>query len=155
MRLSPERWLSLSTRSRIAAWLSVTMSCAVLAWLLTVRPYASEQAQRLAALHAQQQSRSQLWANIMPLRQAGEQAAAAPLPGRAFSALAFQTGSARLLSWHPNEHGGEMALQTGWQDVPETFAHLAEQGMQVTAFSLAVKEEVLHLRLELESGDDL
>lgn len=153
MRLSPERWLARSAHSRGAAWLIVTMSCAVLAWLLTVRPYTSEQTQRLAELHTQQQSRSQLWANIMPLRQAGEQAATAPLPGRAFSALAFQTGSARLLSWHPNEHGGEIVLQTGWQDVPETFARLAEQGMQVTAFSLALKEEVLHLRLKLESGD--
>ncbi len=154
MRLSPERWLALSVRSRGAAWLSVTMCCAVLAWLLAVRPYTGERTQRLAELHAQQQSRSQLWANIMPLRRAGEQAATAPLPGRAFSALAFQTGSARLLSWHPNEHGGEMVLQSGWQDVPETFARLAEQGMQVTAFSLALEEEVLHLRLELESGND-
>lgn len=154
MRLSPEGWLVLSARSRVAAWLSVTMCCALLAWFLAVRPYTGEQTQRLAELHAQQQSRSQLWASIMPLRQAGEQTATASLSGRAFSALAFQTGSARLLSWHPNEHGGEMVLQSGWQDVPETFARLAEQGMQVTAFSLALKEEVLHLRLELESGND-
>lgn len=153
MRLSSERWLALSARSRVAAWLSVTMCCAVLAWLLAVRPYTGERTQRLSELHAQQQSRSRLWANIMPLRQAGEPAATAPLPGRAFSALAFQTGSARLLSWHPTEHGGEMVLQTGWQDVPETFARLAEQDMQVTAFSLALKEEVLHLHLVLESGD--
>jgi len=153
MRLSPERWLALSARSRVAVWLTGTAICAVLAWLLAVRPYASEQAQRLARLHAQQQSRSQLWASIMPLR-AGEQTATASLPGRAFSALVFQTGSARLLSWHPTGDGGEMVLQTGWRDVPESFARLAEQGMQVSAFSLALKEGVLHLRLELESGDD-
>lgn len=155
MRLNPDRWLSLSARSRGATWLMVTLGCAALAWLLAVRPCTSKQTQRLADLHAQQLSRSQLWASIMPLRQAEAQAATAPLPGRAFSALAFQTGSARLLSWHPNARGGEMVLQTGWQDVPETFARLAEQRMQATAFSLGLKESVLHLRLELESGDDL
>lgn len=154
MRLSPERWLSLSTHRRVVFWLSVTMSCAVLAWLLTVRPYISEQTQRLAELHAQQQSRSQMWTSTLPLRQAWGAEATAPLPERVFSALAFQTGGARLLSWHPTERGGEMVLQTGWQDVPETFARLAGQNMQVTAFSLALKEEVLHLRLELESGND-
>lgn len=154
MRLSPERWLALSARSRVAAWLAGTAICATLAWLLAVRPYASEQAQRLAELHTQQQGRSQLWASIMPLRQGWGAETTAPLSGRAFSALAFQTGSARLLSWHPTGHGGEMVLQTGWQDVPETFARLAEQGMRVSAFSLTLKEGVLHLRLELESGDD-
>lgn len=153
MRPVLERWLSLSTRRRMAFWLSVTMSCAVLAWLLTVRPYISEQTQRLAELHAQQQSRSQLWTSALPLRQAWGAEATAPLPERVFSALAFQTGSTRLLSWHPTGRGGEMVLQTGWQDVPETFTRLAEQDMQVSAFSLALKEGVLHLRLELESGD--
>lgn len=153
MRLSPERWLSLSSRSRWATWLMITLSCAALAWLLAVRPCMTEQAQRLAELQAQQLSRSRLWASIMPLRRAEEQAAAVAQPTRAFSALAFQTSSARLLSWQPNERGGEMVLQTGWQEVPETFARLAEQRMQATAFSLALKEGVLHLRLELESGD--
>ena len=153
MRLNAERWFLLSVRSRVAAWLIVTMSCVGLAWLLTVRPGTSERAQRLADLHAQQQSRSQLWAGIMPLRQAVQQAATVPLPEGIFSALAFQTGSARLLSWHPTERGGEMVLQTGWQDVPETFARLAERRTLATAFSLALKEGVLHLRLELESDN--
>ncbi|WP_312282898.1 hypothetical protein [Pseudescherichia sp.] len=153
MHLNPERWLSLSAHSRSAIWLTIALGCAALAWLLAVRPCIHEQTQRLAEIRAQQQSRSQLWADVMPLRQAEELATSAILPERAFSALAFQTGSARLLSWHPNARGGELVLQTGWQDVPETFALLAKQRMQATAFSLALKEGVLHLRLELESSD--
>ncbi|WP_336856415.1 hypothetical protein [Pseudescherichia vulneris] len=153
MHLNPERWLSLSARSRGAIWLTMALGCTALAWLLAVRPCMREQTQRLTEIRAQQQSRSQLWASAMPLRQAEEQETTAILPERAFSALAFQIGSARLLSWHPNAHGGELVLQTGWQDVPETFARLAEQRMQATAFSLALKGGVLHLRLELESSD--
>lgn len=154
MHLSAERWLARAARSQQVIWLTIALGCGALVWLLTLRPATSVQAQRLAGLHAQQQSRSQLWATIMPLRQAEEQAATTPRSERGFSALAFQTGSARLLSWHPNEHGGELVLQTGWQDVPETFARLAEQNMQVTAFSLVLNEGVLHLRLELESGNE-
>ena len=153
MHLSPERWLSLSARRRGAIWLTMVLGCAALAWLLTVRPCLREQTQRLTEIRAQQQSRSQLWASAMPLRQAEELTTTAILPERTFSALTFQTGSARLLSWHPNAHGGELVLQIGWQDVPETFARLAEQRMQATAFSLALKEGVLHLGLELESSD--
>jgi len=153
MHLNPERWLSLSAHSRSAIWLTIALVCAALAWLLAVRPCMREQTQRLAEIRAQQQSRSQLWAGVMPLRQAEEPTTSTIRPDRAFSALVFQTGSARLLSWHPNARGGELVLQTGWQNVPETFARLAEQHMQVTAFSLALKEGVLHLRLELESSD--
>lgn len=153
MHLNPERWRSLSARSQSVIWLTMVFGCVALAWLLALRPCLREQTQRLAAIGAQQQSRSQLWASAMPLRQAEEQATTAIPPERAFSALAFQTGSARLLSWHPNARGGELVLQSGWQDVPETFARLAEQRMQAIAFSLALKEGVLHLRLELESSD--
>lgn len=94
------------------------------------------------------------WRSVMPLQAAlnggGDTGLAASKP---FSPIAFQRPGAELMSWSPTGHGGELVLETVWQQVPSVFALLAERGMRVVAFSLKAGEPRHVLTLQLE-GDD-
>lgn len=70
-----------------------------------------------------------------------------------FSPVDFQLKGARLVSWIPSASGGDMSLETPWQQVPATFSRLAERGMQVIAFSLSAENGVLRLGLQLGRDD--
>lgn len=71
-----------------------------------------------------------------------------------FSPVDFQRQGVRLVSWLPTATGGEMVLETPWQQVAPTFTRLAECDMQVAAFSLAAESGVLRLNLQLVRGDE-
>lgn len=71
-----------------------------------------------------------------------------------FSPLLFQTSLTRLIHWQPSAHGGEMALISAWDAIPQTFVQLADQGMSVSRFSLSAEDTELLLTLQLERLND-
>lgn len=71
-----------------------------------------------------------------------------------FSPLLFQTSLTRLIHWQPSAQGGEMALISAWDAIPQTFVQLAEQGMNVSRFSLSAEGAELLLTLQLERLND-
>ena len=71
-----------------------------------------------------------------------------------FSPLLFQTSLTRLIHWQPSAQGGEMALISAWDAIPQTFVQLADQGMNVSRFSLSAEDTELLLTLQLERLND-
>ncbi len=71
-----------------------------------------------------------------------------------FSPLLFQSSLTRLIHWQPSAQGGEMALISAWDAIPQTFVQLADQGMSVSRFSLSAEDTELLLTLQLERLND-
>ena len=71
-----------------------------------------------------------------------------------FSPLLFQNSLTRLIHWQPSAQGGEMALISAWDAIPLTFVQLADQGMNVSRFSLSAEGTELLLTLQLERLND-
>lgn len=104
----------------------------------------------------QQIQRIARWQSVMPLQAALNVAADASLAAtKPFSPVDFQRPGAELMSWTPAGYGGELVLETVWEQVPSVFALLAEQGIRVSAFSLQAGEtrHVLTLQLEGSHGE--
>lgn len=115
----------------------------------------THQARLCAQWRQLQGERAAHWRRAMPLRAAlssvqhEETADNAP-----FSPVDFQRQDTELVGWSPTGRGGDMVLETVWQQVPETFMLLAERGIQVNAFSISAKDERLMLTLQLENGNE-
>lgn len=71
-----------------------------------------------------------------------------------FSPLLFQTSLTRLIHWQPSAQGGEMTLKPAWDAIPPMFIQLADQGMNVSRFSLSAEGAELLLTLQLERLND-
>jgi hypothetical protein len=144
MRALVERWYALSLKERISLWLTFTLVLLSLIWI-TGRDVPSfnsansqivEQWRELRQLQAQQ---------TMPLVQA---------PVLAFTPLEFQFAGTQLVDWQPEGSGGQMVLDTHWQQVAEIFALLGTRNMSVKAFSLKPVAKTLRLTLQLEHIND-
>lgn len=143
MLMFAERWCDFSPRIRLGAWLLM------LGFLGAVGALCCRQ-QRLDAapvpLNAQ-------WRKMMPLRVVTPIASGSPI--NTFSALDFDSGGSKLVSWQPVGAGGELTLEADWQSIPSLFTQLAACGRAVRGFSMLPEQQHLRLTLQLEAiGDD-
>lgn len=143
MRQLPERWCGLTPLTRCGYWLSAILLLSAaggycLPWsgaaLSTASPL--RQWQTLRALQIQAEQYQQTLPDTVP-----------------FSPLDFQRDGTHLSRWQPAETGGEMVLETQWQQIPSVFLRLAERNMQAAAFSIRPVDGRLRLTLQLEVID--
>lgn len=142
--LRPERW-QVSTASAL-----ILVLIAGAYWL---RPEYIRRENAWESLRQQRVEHQARWQRVVAQQQAI--AAAQPnAPGVVipFSPVDFQRKDAQLVNWSPAGEGGEMVLEIGWEQIPNTFSLLAERGVQVTAFSIKPGAERLLLTLQLEGG---
>ncbi len=146
--LNPEGWFALSWPIRALCWLLSTLCALVLFGWLVIRPVTEAQT-RLANQHQQQHAaQREQWRKLRALSIPSDALAIPALV--AFSPLDFQSPERQLVRWQPATGGGELVLETGWNEVIETFVLLTERGMQVPAFSLLPVEGALHFTLRVE-----
>lgn len=111
--------------------------------------------ERLAAQHDHHLRYLSVWRRLLPLQRAERVLAAEPLStSLIFSPADFQLPDVRLVRWLPKGNGGEMVLDTPWEQVPAVFTHLAECSMSVAAFTVRVEHNTLQLALQLERVDE-
>ncbi|WP_054177868.1 hypothetical protein [Trabulsiella odontotermitis] len=143
MRQLPERWCGLTPFTRFGCWLGAVLLLSAaggycLPWsgaaLSTASPL--RQWQTLRALQMQAAQYQQTLPDAVP-----------------FSPLDFQREGTHLARWQPAETGGEMVLETQWQQIPSVFLRLAERNMQAAAFSIRPADGRLRLTLQLEVID--
>lgn len=155
MRLDPECWRALSPRMRVVVWLvslcGLTGLCGG-GFLLT--PYQARTAgeeqlrQQQAALGAQRQKTGVLQGELTRESRAPLQVV---VP---FSPLDTPSVGAQLVSWQPNQKGGELVLEGRWLPLAATFIRLSEQGMRTPAFVMESLGGTLRFTLSLEQVDD-
>ena len=149
----PDIWRGLGQGLRVLIWLSASCVLAALwgAYFL-LGPW---QAQKEEAAQAQRQmaslstQRRLLWLRekALPRESVDEKTSVAP-----FSALHFQSSEASLVSWLPDEKGGELVLEMRWLPLPALFKQLAEREMTPTAFTIQPEEgSQLRFTLHLEA----
>lgn len=150
----PDGWRQLSPTTRVIV-------AALLAMILAI--YACFQAASQAYLCAQKSREVRQiqhtamisgWQQWLSLRNTAEKSLLSLDKTMPFSPVSFQQAGARLLSWLPSAKGGEMVLEIAWQQVPSTFAMLAERDMQVVGFALVAENNVLRLTLQLVADDE-
>lgn len=152
MSLNPECWRDLTPAARTLIWLGTVCLLAVLwAGSVLMGPYQAriddgEKLQQQQALLIAQ--RQQLWVQEQTLARDRQEETLRVTP---FSALNFQSTEAQLVSWKPDEKGGELVLETLWSPLPAMFEKLAEQDMTPTAFAIEPEGRLLHFTLSLES----
>lgn len=144
-------WCALTPRTRILCWSAGNVCLGIL--LLICLFYLGGPALRVQreALVVQRATVQQQWRTQYRLMASVGEARIAPDEKRLpFSPLDFQTSHRRLVHWLPSAEGGEMALASVWEAVPDVFVRLAACGMNVRRFSLSVEMSALLLTLELE-----
>ena len=94
------------------------------------------------------------WQQLMPLRDSQDASLLASVKSKPFSPVVFQRANARLVSWLPSGAGGEMTLETSWQQVSSTFSMLAERDMRIVNFAFTPENGVLRLTLQLVHDDE-
>lgn len=143
----PERWQTLLT-----GLLILTLGGA----LGLLRSQLAQQDALRTAWRQQQALRAARWQSVVPLQAAlSSLKISAAAARRPFSPVDFQRQDAELVSWKPDERGGELVLETAWGSIPSVFTLLAERGMQVTAFAIkaGARRHLLTLHLEDNDGD--
>ncbi|HKS34850.1 MAG TPA: HofO [Enterobacteriaceae bacterium] len=152
---NPECWRDLRPGVRVILWLGTLVALAAL-WAggFLWGPYQAQisadaeiQGQQAALMIQRRQLREQELALVRD--DAEETVRLIP-----FSALNFQSAEAQLVSWKPDEKGGELVLETSWSPLPAMFQHLAEQDMTPAAFAIEPEGRLLHFTLHLESFRD-
>lgn len=140
--LRPERW-------HVGLAGLLLMAVGGVAFLLQ-----SSSAPQNAAWEQQQRLRIARWQSVMPLQAALNITADTTLAAtKPFSPVDFQRPGAELMSWTPAGRGGELVLETEWEQVPSVFMLLAERGMRLSAFTLQAGETRHVLTLQLEGID--
>lgn len=153
MLLHADIWRDLRPGLRVLIWLSAScvLAASWSAWFLLGPWQAKEEKaeqvqQQMASLHAQRQ---QLWLRESALLRYSKEIQIPVLP---FSALHFQSSEASLVSWQPDEKGGELVLEMQWLPLPALFKQLAEREMTPTAFTIQPEEgRQLRFTLHLEA----
>jgi hypothetical protein len=144
--LRPERW----QMSMASVLILVLIAGAY--WL---RPEYIRRETARESLRQQWAEHQALWQRVVAQQQviatAQPNAPGAVVP---FSPVDFQRNDAQLVNWIPTGEGGEMVLEIGWEQIPNTFSLLAERGVQVMAFSIKPGAERLLLTLQLEGRHD-
>ncbi|MEX9230706.1 hypothetical protein ACNPGY_03890 [Citrobacter cronae] len=145
-----DAWLAQSQRFRVmcaCGWiLGLLMMVA-----LCLYPAARQRDMQQEALNQQRAAIQTQWRNLYLLASSSGEAEETFIP---FSPLLFQTPHVRLVHWQPTIQGGEMTLRPAWEAIPPVFVQLAEQGMNVSRFSLSVEGAELLLTLQLEHLND-
>lgn len=144
MRALTERWCALSMKARFSLWLIFTFVLLSLIGIIrrdvpsfsSASPQIAERWRELRQLQTQP---------AIPLVQT---------PVLAFTPLEYQFAGTQLVDWQPEGSGGEMVLDTHWQQVAEIFALLGTQNMSVRAFNLKPFAKALRLTLQLEHIND-
>ncbi|HDG8142345.1 TPA: pilus assembly protein PilO [Klebsiella quasipneumoniae subsp. quasipneumoniae] len=108
--------------------------------------------QPLAALSRDGALQTQ-WRRIMALRIPAGENSGERIDKQPFSPIAIPLAGAKLIAWHPQGSGGEMALTLSWPMVPALFSWLARCGMNPRSFSLEREGQALRMRLQLEAED--
>ncbi|MGC6095224.1 hypothetical protein [Citrobacter portucalensis] len=143
-------WLAQSPRFRLICWCGWMLGLLILV-TLCLYPVARERRMQRETLVQQRAAIQMQWRDVYLL-------AASPAEPEEkltlFSPLLFQTSLTRLIHWQPSAQGGEMALISAWDAIPQTFVQLADQGMSVSRFSLSAEDTELLLTLQLERLND-
>ncbi|MDM2771720.1 hypothetical protein [Citrobacter sp. Cpo126] len=143
-------WLAQSPRFRLICWCGWMLGLLILV-TLCLYPVVRERTMRRETLVQQRAAIQMQWRDVYLL-------AASPAEPEEkltlFSPLLFQTSLTRLIHWQPSAQGGEMALISAWDAIPQTFVQLADQGMNVSRFSLSAEDTELLLTLQLERLND-
>ena len=143
-------WLAQSPRFRLICWCGWMLGLLILV-TLCLYPVARERTMQRETLVQQRAAIQMQWRDVYLL-------AASPAEPEEkltlFSPLLFQNSLTRLIHWQPSAQGGEMALISAWDAIPQTFVQLAEQGMNVSRFSLSAEGTELLLTLQLERLND-
>lgn len=143
-------WLAQSPRFRLICWCGWMLGLLILV-MLFLYPVARERTMLRETLVQQRAAIQMQWRDVYLL-------AASPAEPEEkltlFSPLLFQTSLTRLIHWQPSAQGGEMALISAWDAIPQTFVQLADQGMNVSRFSLSAEDTELLLTLQLERLND-
>ena len=150
----PDGWRQLSptTRVRVAALLAMIIGIYVCiqtgypAFLSAQKVREIRQIQHTAMMSG--------WRRLLSLPALTDVSLQPSVNAIPFSPVSFQRAGVRLKGWLPSGKGGEMVLETGWQQVLSTFAMLAERDMRVVNFALAAENGVLRLTLQLVSADE-
>ena len=144
--LRPERW-----QIGLAGLLLLAMAGA----MFLLHPESTQQDALREDWKQLQASRAGLWQSVRARQTAisllEEKIWAAIKP---FSPVDFQRPGAELVRWTPAGRGGEMVLETVWEQVPSVFTLLAERGMRVSAFSIRAGATQHTLTLQLESQNE-
>ncbi|MCX8969237.1 hypothetical protein NLN82_10830 [Citrobacter portucalensis] len=143
-------WLAQSPRFRLICWCGWMLGLLILV-MLFLYPVARERTMLRETLVQQRAAIQMQWRDVYLL------AASTAEPEEKltlFSPLLFQTSLTRLIHWQPSAQGGEMALISAWDAIPQTFVQLADQGMSVSRFSLSAEDTELLLTLQLERLND-
>lgn len=144
-------WCALTPRTRVFCWTGWTvLLSALMAWCLFSSPTANSE-----SLNRLRMENRQLWPALYRLAATeDERLSAEASPVAPFSPFAISLPGLQLRRWQPSEQGGELALRGGWEAVPSLFAYLAERGVSVNGFSLAMEKNELLVTLTLESLHD-
>lgn len=143
-----ERWCESRPRHRVLCWSLGSLLAGLVAWGTLLRPVDKQCAERQRQLIEDVSTNATLWPAVrkMPfLTKTAEVRALTP-----FSPLDFQGDNTTLVHWKPLQNGGELALDAEWQAIPELFSRLAQQDVQIAAFTISPQGSALRLRLEVE-----
>lgn len=150
-----EYWRALTPRARTISWLACVCTLVALSgWCFLLGPYQARivgeaQVQRQQSTLAVQRRQIWLRQQALPRDPALQTEATAP-----FSPLNLPSADAQLVSWKPDEKGGELVLEAHWSAFPEMFMQLAEQEMTPAAFTIAPEGSVLRFTLHLEQASE-
>lgn len=145
-----DSWLAQSPRFRVFCWCAWMLGLLIAVLLCLNSPWQKRIMQQ-EALSQQRAAIQAQWRNLYRLAASPGEPEDTLIP---FSPLRFQTPLARLLHWQPSAQGGEMTLKPAWDAIPPMFAQLADQGMNVSRFSLSAEGSELLLTLQLERLND-
>ncbi|MDM2967385.1 MULTISPECIES: hypothetical protein [unclassified Citrobacter] len=148
-------WCGLLPRTRLFCWLGWSLGLGLLACLCAFSSGAQQQERQRTALAQQRAAIDRQWRSLRQIAASMDMSRLASASKRVpFSPLDFQCSPVRLLHWQPSAQGGELALASSWEAVPQLFSRLAERGMRINRFSLVPQETELLLTLQLERLTD-
>lgn len=147
-------WLAQTPRFRLLCW-GGWMLVLTAAALLCLYPVEQQRKAQQAALVRQRVAIQVQWRNLYLLASSVEHPFS-PSEARSvpFSPLVYQSSLTHLIHWQPSVRGGELALKTAWDAVPQVFAQLAEQEMSTSQFSLRAEDADVLLTIQLERLND-
>lgn len=143
-----ERWCESRPRHRVLCWCLGSLLAGLVAWGTLLRPVDKQCAEQQRQLIEDVSTNAALWPAVrkVPFRPDAVKAQALT----SFSPLDFQGDNTTLVHWKPLQNEGELALDAEWQAIPELFSRLAQQDVQIAAFTISPQGSALRLRLELE-----
>ncbi|MEF9891421.1 HofO family protein [Citrobacter sp.] len=150
MKTLCDSWLAQSPRFRLICCCGWMLGLLIVV-MLCLSTTAQKRVRQQEALNQQRAAIQAQWRNLYLLAASPEKPEEMLIP---FSPLLFQTPLARLIHWQPSAQGGEMTLKPDWDAIPPMFDQLAEQGMNVSRFSLCAEGAELLLTLQLERLND-